>query len=135
MATAKKSKTVPKKVKTMPKKGGYIDKFLKKADEAIQEGIKKADEALDEAVELGELTAKQASKASKELTTMAKKESEEFQKKGLAKINEGLASAKKIGANSREDLNMLEKLAELRKAGILTEKEFREKKTKILSRI
>ena len=28
------------------KKGGYIDKFLKKADKAIQEGVKKADEAL-----------------------------------------------------------------------------------------
>ncbi|KAF6247327.1 hypothetical protein C6990_02305 [Nitrosopumilus sp. b3] len=124
-----------KKTKPKSKKGGYIDKFLKKADEAIQEGIKKADEALDEAVELGELTAKQASKASKEFTTKAKKESELLQKKSLEKINEGLSSAKKLGANSREDLNMLEKLAELRKAGILTEKEFREKKTKILSRI
>jgi len=128
MATAKK-------IKTMPKKGGYIDKFLKKADEAIQEGIKKADEVLDEAVELGELTAKQASKVSKELTTKAKKESELLQKKSLEKINEGLSSAKKLGANSQEDLNILEKLAELRKVGILTEKEFREKKIKILSRI
>ena len=32
------------------KKGGYIDKFLKKADKAIQEGVKKADVALQEAV-------------------------------------------------------------------------------------
>ena len=36
------------------KKGGYIDKFLKKADKAIQEGVKKADEVLEEAVELAE---------------------------------------------------------------------------------
>ena len=124
-----------KKEKTMPKKGGYIDKFLKKADNAIQEGLKKADDVLDEAVELGEMTAKQASKASKELSSKAKKESEALKKKSLEKINEGISTAKKMGANSREDLNMLEKLAELRKAGILTEKEFREKKTKILSRI
>ena len=125
----------PKKPKTMPKKGGYINKFLKKADEAIHEGIKRADEALEEAVELGELKAKQASKVSKELTTKAKNESELLQKKSLEKINEGLSSAKKLGVNAREDLNMLEKMAELRKAGILTEKEFRENKRKILSRI
>ena len=40
------------------KKGGYIEKFLKKADNAIQDGIKKADEALEDAVELGVMTAK-----------------------------------------------------------------------------
>jgi len=124
-----------KNAKTMPKKGGYIDKFLKKADNAIQEGIRKADDVLDEAVQLGEMTAKQASKTSKELTSKAKKESELLQKKSLEKISEGLASAKKMSTNSQEDLNTLEKLAELRKTGILTEKEFREKKKKILSRI
>ncbi len=121
--------------KTKSKKGGYINKFLKKADEAIQEGIKKADSALDEAVELGEITAKQASKASKEITNAAKKESEALQKIGLEKINEGLTSAKKLGSNSQEDLKMLEELGKLRKSGILTEKEFQEKKKKILSRI
>lgn len=124
-----------KKTKTMPKKGGYIDKFLKKADNAIQEGIKKADAVLDEAVELGEITAKEASKASREITNKAKKESESLQKKGLAKINEGLSSAKKMTANSEEDLKMLEKLGKLRKSGVITQKEFQEKKKKILSRI
>jgi len=29
------------------KKGGHIEKFLKKADKAFQEGLKKADEVLD----------------------------------------------------------------------------------------
>jgi polyhydroxyalkanoate synthesis regulator phasin len=124
-----------KKTKAKSKKGGYIDKFLKKADEAIQEGIKKADEVLDEAVELGEITAKQASKASKEFSDMAKKESALLQKKGLEKINEGISSAKKLGANSQEDLLLLEKLGKLKKSGVLTEKEFQEKKKKILSRI
>ena len=49
------------------KKGGYIDKFLKKADKAIQEGVKKADEALEEAVEFGSMTAKQAANTSSPL--------------------------------------------------------------------
>ena len=124
-----------KKTKPKSKKGGYIDKFLKKADEAIQEGIKKADEVLDEAVELGEITAKQASKASKEFSDMAKKESAVLQKKSLEKINEGISTAKKLAANSQEDLLLLEKLGKLKKSGVLTEKEFQEKKKKILSRI
>lgn len=119
----------------MPRKGGYIDKFLKKADKAIQEGIKRADEVLDEAVELGEITAKQASKASKEFSEKAKKEGEILQKKSLEKINEGILSAKKMASNSEEDLKMLDKLGKLRKSGVLTEKEFQEKKKKILSRI
>ncbi|WP_218843325.1 SHOCT domain-containing protein [Nitrosopumilus ureiphilus] len=124
-----------KKGKVMPRKGGYIDKFLKKADKAIQEGIKRADEVLDEAVELGEITAKQASKASKEFSEKAKKEGEILQKKSLEKINEGILSAKKMATNSEEDLKMLDKLGKLRKSGVLTEKEFQEKKKKILSRI
>jgi len=56
------------------KKGGYIEKLLKKADKALQEGVKKADEVLDNAVELGIVTAKQASKTSKELRNKAKNE-------------------------------------------------------------
>ncbi|MDH3313895.1 MAG: SHOCT domain-containing protein [Nitrosopumilus sp.] len=124
-----------KKGKAVTKKGGYIDKFLKRADKAIQEGLKKADDVLDEAVELGEITAKQASKASKEFSDRARKESEVFQKKSIEKINEGIVSAKKMASDSQEDLKMLEKLGKLRKSGVLTEKEFQEKKKKILSRI
>ncbi|MHA7647024.1 SHOCT domain-containing protein [Nitrosopumilus sp. S4] len=117
------------------KKGGYIGRFLKKADKAIQDGIKKADEALDEAVELGELTAKEASKVSKELSAKAKKESMELKKKGVNKISEGMASAKKMTTSTQEELELLEKLGQLKKAGVITQKEFLEKKKKILSKI
>ncbi|MBT8242148.1 MAG: SHOCT domain-containing protein [Nitrosopumilus sp.] len=117
------------------KKGGYLGKFLKRADKAIQEGVKKADEALDDAVEFGELTAKQASKASKELSAKAKKESEAIQKKGKKKLTEGISSAKGSMVNSEEELATLEKLGQLRKKGIITEKEFQAKKKKILSKI
>lgn len=117
------------------KKGGYIDKFLKKADKAIQEGVKKADEALEEAVEFGSITAKQAAKTSKELRNQAKKESEALQKKGIKKINEGITNAKNVTSNTNEDLEILKKLGKLRKAEIITEKEFQAKKKKILDRI
>ena len=117
------------------KKGGYIDKFLKKADKAIQDGVKKADEALEEAVEFGSITAKQAAKTSKELRSQAKKEREALQKKGIEKINEGLSTAKKVTSNTHDDLEILKKLGKLRKAEIITEKEFQAKKKKILDRI
>ena len=117
------------------KKGGYIDKFLKKADKAIQEGVRKADEVLEEAVEIGSMTAKQASKTSKELHKQALKEKKSLQKKGIKKINEGLSTAKKVTANPHDDLEILKKLGKLRKADVITEKEFQAKKKKILGRI
>ena len=117
------------------KKGGYIDKFLKKADKAIQEGVKKADIALEEAVEFGSMTAKQAAKTSKELRNQARKESEALQKRGIKKINEGISAAKQATSNAHDDLEILKKLGKLRKAEVITEKEFQAKKKKILDRI
>lgn len=117
------------------KKGGYIERFLKKADKAIDDGIKRADEALEDAVEFGTMTAKQASKASKELRARAIQERKEIQKKGAKKISEGISAAKDIGADPEEDLELLAKLGELRKSGVITEKEFQAKKKKILGRI
>ena len=117
------------------KKGGYIDKFLKKADKAIQEGVIKADGILDEAVEFGSMTAKQAAKTSKELRNQAKKEREALQKRGIEKINEGISTAKKVTSNAHDDLEILKKLGKLRKAEVITEKEFQAKKKKILDRI
>ena len=116
-------------------KSGYIENFLKKADKALQDGVKKADEVLEEAVEFGAMTAKQAAKASKEIRSQAKKEKEELQKKGLKEISKGISAAKSVTSNSQEDLEILEKLAKLRKAGVITEKEFQAKKKKILERI
>ena len=117
------------------KKGGYIEKFLKKADKALQDGVKRADEVLEDAVEFGTMTAKQASQASKELRSQAKKERIELQKKSAKKISEGISAAKGLAANAEEDLELLEKLGKLRKAGVITEKEFQTKKKKILGRI
>ncbi len=117
------------------KKGGYIDKFLKKADKAIQEGVKKADTVLEEAVELGSMTAKQASKASKEIHKQAKKEGDALQKRGIEKINDGISTAKKVTSNTQDDLEILKHLGKLRKSDVITEEEFKAKKKKILDRI
>ena len=112
------------------KKGGYIDKFLKKADKAIQEGVKKADEVLEDAVEIGTITAKQAGTKSKELRNQVKKERIALQKRGSKRITEGISAAKNVTSNTHDDLKTLKKLGELRDNGIITEKEFQSKKKK-----
>jgi len=117
------------------KKGGYIEKLLKKADKALQEGVKKADGVLDDAVELGIMTAKQASKTSKEFRNQAKKERQVLQKRGFEKISEGISAAKSVTSNTQNDLEILKKLGKLRKAEVITEREFQAKKKKILDRI
>ena len=117
------------------KKVGFIEKFLKRADKAIDEGIKKADEILDDAVEFGGMAAGQAKKTSFELRRKAEKEGESLKKKSLSKLNEGILSAKSVSYNAESDLKTLEKLGKLKKSGVLTEKEFQEKKKKILARI
>ena len=116
-------------------KKGHIEKLLKNADNAIQEGIKKAEEILSDAVEFGTMTAKQASKTSKELQNQAKKEKKLLEKKGIARITEGMTVAKNITSNTHDDLEILKKLGKLRKSEVITEKEFQSKKKKILDRI
>ena len=117
------------------KKGGHIEKFLKRADKAFQEGLKKADEVLDDAVEFGAMTTKQAAKTSKDLRNHAKKERKALQERGMSKINEGISAAKNVTSNTQDDLEILKKLGKLRKSEVISEKEFQAKKKKILDRI
>ncbi len=118
---------------------GYIEKFLKRADkaidEAIDQGVKRADALLADAAEFGKITAIEAKKKSADLRKQAEVESKRLKAKGERKITKSIASAKKMASTSRNDLETLAKLGELRKAGIITEKEFRVKKKQILSKI
>ncbi len=117
------------------KKGGYIGKFLKKADSTLQDGVKSADKVLDDAVELGETAAKQAAKTGKEIHGKVKEEGPKLQKKGMKTINDGISRVKDMKSDTAEDLALLEKLASLRDSGIITDDEFDEKKKEILDRI
>lgn len=121
------------------KEKGYFSKFLEKADkaieEAIEQGIKRADDILDEAVEIGKLASTEAKKKSKEIRKLAQTEKEKIKAEGSKKIERSLSVAKGLTKSVEEDLKTLEKLGQLRKAKIISEKEFQEKKKKILSRI
>ena len=117
------------------KDAGYIKKFLEKADRAIDDGIKRADEVLEDAVEFGVMAAGQAKKTGNELQKRAKKERENIRAQGIKKINDGISAARQAASNTNSDLETLERLGSLRKAGVITEKEFQAKKKKILARI
>jgi len=118
---------------------GYIEKFLKRADKAIddavKDGIKRADEIVADAVEFGKIASIEAQKKSIELKKIARVEGERLKAEGERRINKNIAKVKKMTSSERNDLETLAKLGELRKAGILTEKEFQSKKKKILKRI
>jgi len=118
---------------------GYIEKFLKRADKAIddavEEGIKRADEIVADAVEFGKIASKEAQQKSIELKKIARIEGEKLKAEGERRINKNVAKVKKMTSSERNDLETLAKLGELRKAGILTQKEFQSKKKKILKRI
>jgi len=118
---------------------GYIEKFLKRADsaidEAVNEGVKRADKILEDAVEYGKIASKEAQKKSIELKKHAKIESKKLKSKGEIRIGKSISTARKIVSSNEKDLETLAKLGELKKAGIITEKEFQTKKKQILKRI
>ena len=117
------------------KDAGYIGRFLKRADRAIDDGVKKADDILEDAVEFGSMAAGQAKKASSDLHSRARKEQANLKTEGIKKINKGIRAAKQATTTTEHDLETLEKLGKLREAGIITEREFQAKKKKILERI
>lgn len=118
---------------------GYIEKFLKRTedaiDNAVEQGIRRADEILEDAVELGKLTAEEAQRRSEILKERAEKEGKKLKSKGEKRISKSMDAARNITAGKGDALETLAKLGELKKAGIITDREFREKKKKLLSRI
>ena len=131
--------------KSTVKKRGYISKFLGTADKAIQDGIKKADEALDAGIDLGIITAKQARIEAKRLRKEAERKTSILQKqaeleanriksKSEKKIKTKIAKLKQ-SSSTQENLRVLEKLGKLKKTGIISQKEFQQKKKQLLKDI
>jgi hypothetical protein len=58
-----------------------------------------------------------------------------LKKKTKSGIIAGLEAGKNIQTNRHKDLDLLKKLRDLQKAGIITNKEFQEKKKKILDKV
>ena len=58
-----------------------------------------------------------------------------LKKKTKSSIKSGLKTGKNLKTSKSKELDLLKKLGDLQKAGIITKKEFEEKKKKILSKI
>ncbi len=58
-----------------------------------------------------------------------------LKKKTKSSIKSGINAGRKFKSTPHKDLDLLQKLGDLQKAGIITNKEFQEKKKKILSKI
>ena len=58
-----------------------------------------------------------------------------LKKSAKKSIKRGIAAGRTIRSSSERNLDLLEKLGKLRKSGVITEKEFQEKKKEILAKI
>jgi len=58
-----------------------------------------------------------------------------LKKKTKSGIESGMKAKSRLQTSKHSDLDLLKKLGDLQKAGIITKKEFEEKKKKILSKI
>ena len=61
--------------------------------------------------------------------------SSRLKKKTKSGISSGIKAGKNLKDSSQKELDLLQKLGDLKKAGVITNKEFQEKKKKILSKI
>ena len=134
----------------------YARRFKRKTKDEIIKDLKLQTRlARKKTKELGQMVTKNklvddvAREKSKEIIKQAKKKgfkiSEKISekktslgskiKKGKSSAKKTISSVKKLKTSSEEQLDLLKKLGQLNKAGIITNKEFQEKKKKILSKI
>ena len=120
----------------------YTRRFKQKTKEQIVKDLKfQTRLAKRKTQELGKMAKKNklvhelTSEKSEEIVKQAKKKGYEISETILQKSGM-LKSRLKKGTKSRQkDLDLLEKLGALKKAGIITNKEFQEKKKKVLAKI
>lgn len=132
----------------------YQRRFKSKSKNEILDNLKtQAKFAHEKSLEMNKLARKKGVELShialqkgEEITDLAKKKGIELgtiaQKKGsvlgthLEKTRDKVGkTVKSFTTSSLDNLQLIEKLAELKKAGVITDKEFREKKKTILDRI
>jgi len=96
-----------------PKDTEFLDKLLESVDDAKKKGQK-----------IGKLARVRGIKLSKRVKTRAKKT-----------VSKKITKAKRIIRSSDENVELIKKLGELRKSGIISNKEFQAKKKQLLDKI
>ena len=102
----------------MAKRHKMVDEVTKeKSKEIIKHAKKKGYDISEKIAEKGGIIGSRLKKSTK------------------ASVQSSINAGKKIKTSKQDELELLEKLGELHKAGIITNREFQEKKKKILSKI
>ena len=96
-----------------PKDDAFIDKLFQSADEAKKKGQK-----------IGRLAKLRSARLSKRVSTQAKKS-----------VSKKISKAKRIIRSSEQNVELIKKLGELKKAGLITNQEFLAKKKQLLDKI
>ena len=96
-----------------PKDDAFIDKLFQSADEAKKKGQK-----------IGRLAKLRSVRLSKRVSTQAKKS-----------VSKKIRKAKRIIRSSEQNVELIKKLGELKKAGLITNQEFLAKKKQLLDKI
>ena len=85
--------------------------------------------------ERADIAAKTSAELSKKTIEKGSGIGKQLKEQSLKSMEEGIATARKAAASGEKNLEILKKLAELKEAGIISEKEFAAKKKEILERI
>ena len=96
-----------------PKDDVFIDRLFRSADEAKKKGQK-----------IGRLAKLSGVRLSKRVSTQAKKS-----------VSKKISKAKRIVRSSEQNVELIKKLGELKKAGLITNQEFLAKKKQLLDKI
>ena len=96
-----------------PKDDAFIDKLFQSADEAKKKGQK-----------IGRLAKLRSVGLSKRVSTQAKKS-----------VSKKISKAKRMVRSSEQNVELIKKLGELKKAGLITNQEFLAKKKQLLDKI
>ena len=96
-----------------PKDDEFIDKLFQSADEAKKKGQK-----------IGRIAKLRSVRLSKRVSTQAKKS-----------VSKKIRKAKRIIRSSEQNVELIKKLGELKKAGLITNQEFLAKKKQLLDKI
>ena len=107
----------------MGKNGGYLSKALRGADNALRSGVKAADGVIDKAADVGTTAGKRAV----DVGTTAGKRAVDAGKDASGQAR------RLVGAKG--DVEMLERLGNMWREGMLTDEEFRAAKARILARL
>ena len=116
--------------------GEYTRRFKRKTKDEIIKDLKLQTRLVRKKThELGQMAKKKGYKISEQIIQKSGILGSRLRQSTKSSVKRGIKTSKSLKPSNAKHLELLEKLGGLKKAGIITHKEFQEKKKKILGRI